>query len=328
VKVLSSLDIKYDKFDYESDYIESGQELIDKFEKTGKLFKDAEGRFVLDESGCNLEKEMREPMLVLTRSNGTGLYILRDLAYTLGKIKKSPDNVILLGEEQKLYFKQLATALNFINEPAPRVVHYSFVLIKTKEGNAKMSTRRGELVMLKDFFDEAVKKAGQEIKKRKSHGNAEDIAKAAIKYSMLRVDENKNIIFDWDEALNFEGESGPYLQYSYARANSILERLKKEKTDKISAKDKLALKNEEVALIKQIDFFKTAVHEASKQLAPHIIANYSFELAKKFNEFYSACPVIKAKGLQKSFRIDIVKAAIQVLENSLNLLGIPAIKKM
>jgi arginyl-tRNA synthetase len=145
---------------------------------------------------------------------------------------------------------------------------------------------------------------------------------------MLRVDENKNIVFDWDEALNFEGESGPYLQYSYARANSILEKIKKEKASKIKAKDKLVLKDEEIALIKQLDFFKTAVHDASKQLAPHIIANYTYDLAKKFNEFYSACPVIKAKGLQKSFRIDIVKATIQVLENSLNLLGIPAIKKM
>jgi len=268
-------------------------------------------------------------MLVLTRSDGTGLYALRDAAYTIEKLKKTDNNVLILGEEQKLYFKQLAIALNMINKLAPRAVHYSFVLIKTKEGKSKMSARRGEIVLLSDFIDEAVKKAKEEIAKRKSKGNAEDIAKAAIKYSMLRVDENKNIVFDWQEALNFEGESGPYLQYSCARANSILEKLKKEKkNNKIKAKDKLSLANEEIALIKQLAAFKSAVHEASKQLAPHIIANYSFELAKKFNEFYSACPVIKAKGLQKSFRIDIVKATIQVLGNSLNLLGIPAIKKM
>jgi len=330
VKVLSHLGIKYDKFDFESEYIKAGQDLIEDFDKTGKLFKDKDGRFVLDESGCELEKEMRAPMLVLTRSNGTGLYVLRDLAYNIEKLKKTQSNIIILGEEQKLYFKQLAIALDMINKLAPRVVHYSFVLIKTKEGKSKMSTRRGEVVMLKEFINEAIKKAKEEIAKRKSKGNAEEIAKAAIKYSMLKVDENKNIVFDWEEALNFEGESGPYLQYSVARANSILEKIKKEKKNnlKIKASDKLKLGKEEISLTKQLALFKNAVHEASKQLAPHIIATYSYELAKKFNEFYATCPVMNAKGLQKSFRIELVRATIPVLENSLNILGISPIKKM
>ncbi len=326
-RILSELDIRYDFFDYESDYLNKKlQAIIQKLKKSRKLFKDKTGRLILKQDGTGLEKEMRKPVLVLTRSDGTGLYALRDLAYTIDKLKRVKLNIIVLGEEHKLYFKQLSATLKLLGFNAPKVLHYSHVLIRTKVGKRRMSKRRGELVLLSDFIDEAVKKAKAAIKEKKSRGNARAIALAAVKYSILKTEQNKNVIFNWDEALNFEGNSGPYLQYAYARASSILKKLKKAKVAKADFKK---LKNEkEIELVKQLALFQSISADAASQLRSHLIANYTFRLAQLFNEFYSACPVIKAQPSLKEARIALVKAAKQVLGNSLRLLGIKALERM
>ncbi len=335
-KILSQLDIHYDFFDYESDYLNKKlRYIIQKLKKSGKLFKDESGRLVLNQASNGLEKEMKKPLLVLTRSDGTGLYALRDLAYTIDKLKRAKYNIIILGEEHKLYFKQLSAALKLLGFDAPKVLHYSHVLIKTKAGKRKMSKRRGELVLLSDFINEAVKKAKAAIKKRKSKGDAKAIALAAVKYSILKTEQNKNVLFNWDEALNFEGNSGPYLQYAYARASSILRKLEKERKIKKKIKEKTykadfkELKNKkEMELIKQLALFPTVVEYATLQLKPHLVANYIFRLSQLFSEFYSECPVIKAKASLKEARIALVKATRQVLGNSLCLLGIKALERM
>jgi len=317
--IFSELGIEFDYFDYESRYIETGKKILKELEQTGKLFQDKEKRTVLNQAGTNVENKMKSPVLVLTRSDRTGLYPLRDLAYTIDKGKKGK-NIIVLGEDQKLYFEQLKQALLLLKKPYPEVVHYSFVLI---QGGKKMSTRRGELVLLEDFLREAEKKAKQEITKRKTKGDAKKIAIGAIKYAMLRNENNKNITFNWDSALNFEGESGPYLQYSYARASSILRKAKKIKKTRIKITE---LKEQEIKLIKKLSKFPEQVMQAEKYLNPSILANYSFQLAQIFNEFYHSCPVINSE--QEEFRLELIQAFRITIRNSLSLLGIEVMEEM
>ncbi len=323
-ELFEELGIKFDKFDYESEYVGSfSKELLKKFEKTGKLFEDKEGRLVLNQANTPVAGKMKAPYFVLARSNGTGLYGLRDIAYTLDKMKKGK-NIIILGEDQKLYFEQIKEALKLLNSPYPEVVHYSFVLLQTDSGARKMSTRRGELVLLEEFLKESVKKAQDEIKKRKTKGDAKKIAVGAIKYAMLRNDNDKNIIFSWDNSLNFEGDSGPYLQYSYARASSII------KKSKLKGKSKNFeipnLTQHEISLIKKISEFPDIVEKASKQLNPSIIANYSFQLAQTFNEFYHSCKVLGDDC--EAFRLKLVNAFRTTIKNSLYLLGIEVMDEM
>ncbi len=320
-KILKEFGIEFDKFDYESSHIKSSPLLLKRFEKTGKLFKDENGRFILDESGFGLEEKMRSPMLVLARSNGTGLYVLRDLAYTIDKLKRCKQTFIVLGEDQKLYFEQLKIALNLLGESAPTPIHYSYVLIQDEDKIGKMSTRKGDVVLLEDFMSEARKKAEREIKKRKTSGDAKKIGYGAVKYTMLKNNSNKNIIFNWEQALNFEGNSGPYVQYAYARASSILAKASSSKSKALPAPNK-----NEISLLKKISDFPLVVEKAEAQLDPSIIAHYSFELAQKFNEFYHSSQVIGSK--EEYFRLKITKAFSQTLKNSLNLLGIEAIEKM
>lgn len=325
-KILENLDIKFDKFDYESEYIgEFSKELLSKFEKTGKLFEDEEKRIVLNQKNTSLITKMKSPYFVLARSNKTGLYGLRDIAYTIDKMKKGR-NIIVLGEDQKLYFEQIKEALNLLGEKAPEVVHYSFVLIQTEEGAKKMSTRRGELVLLEDFLKETTLRAQEEIKKRKTKGDAKKIAIAAIKYSMLRNDNDKNIIFSWDKSLNFEGDSGPYLQYSYARASSIIKKAKKQRKKELKFDIPEELEQEEIELVKQIEKFPSIIESAEKNLSPSIIAHYSFELSQAFNTFYHNCPVLKNK--EEAFRLKLVEAFRITLKNSLYLLGIEVMEEM
>jgi len=321
--IFSDMGIEFDYFDYESRYIESSKNILKELEKTGKLFKDDDGRLVLNQENTGLERSMKSPVLVLTRSDGTGLYPLRDLAYTIDKCKKGR-NILVLGEDQKLYFEQLKQALILLGKPYPEVVHYSFVLLK---GIGKMASRRGDVVLLSDFLAEAIEKAKQEISKRKTKGDAKKIAVGAVKYANLRNENNKNITFDWQQALSFEGDSGPYLQYSYARASSILRKAKKPRKTKRHSKITIkSLEEQEIKLVKKIAEFPENVERAARQLNPSLIANYSLQLAQAFNEFYHSCPVIGNK--QEQFRLGLVQAFTFSMKNSLYLLGIDVMEEM
>jgi len=347
-KILSRLGINFDFFDYESKYMK-GKKLkvvLEKLRKTHRLYEDEQGRLVFDLAGMGFEHKMRKPIFVLTRSDKTGLYALRDIAYTIDKLKRAEFNIIVLGEDQKLYFRQLSAILASIGYAAPRVLHYSFVLVLTKKGKKRMSTRKGELVLLEDFMKEAEKKAREEIEKRKSSGNAKAVAEAAIKYSLLKIDADKNVVFDMQEALSFEGDTGPYLQYTHARASSILRKAQKaqkarEQNEKESESKKNKLETAETAetetkeqsekeykVVKKLAVFPEILKTASLQLKPHIIAAYSHELAQAFNEFYHACPVLNAEKQTKELRLKIVQATKLVLAKSLELLGISAPEKM
>jgi|TARA_Y100000310_G_scaffold91835_2_gene89345 arginyl-tRNA synthetase len=323
-KILSELGIKYDKFDYESTYLWSKKtdETLKLLEKTGKFFFDKDNRFVLDEKGFELG--MKVPVLVLTRGDSTSLYPLRDIAYALD-IGKKGKNIVVLGEDQKLYNEQINAALKLLEKKPRKAVYYSFVLLE--EG--KMSTRKGNIVLLEDFMAEALKKAGGELKQRYKKIDtkaAKIIGYGSLKYAILKVSPEKNVIFNWQQALNFEGETAPYIQYAYARISSIIKKHKKAlpKTANFSLLDK----KEEIELIKKLSAFPQIAEKVSVELRPNIIANYAYELAKQFNEFYHIHNILKEKEEIKKARLLLAKSVQQTLKNSLNLLSIDILERM
>jgi arginyl-tRNA synthetase len=322
-KIFNELNIKYNYFDYESTYLfnKDCENILKDLAKTKKLFTDNENRQVLDLREYNLPKE--SSFFVLTRNDGTSLYGLRDLAYGIYKAKRAKDrNILILGEDQKLYFRQFKAALDLLNFKAPEIIHYSFVLLS--EG--KMSTREGNVVLLSDFMNEAVKKSQEELNKRKNKDKklAKIIGYGALKYSILKNSPEKNVIFDWDQALSFEGDSSPYIQYSHARAKSILKKVKLERKFNFN----LLNKKEEIALIKSLNNFPNVINKAFRDLKPNYIANYSYELAQSFNEFYHNCPVIKENKELRNTRLVLVLCFTYVIKTSLNLLGIESPEKM
>ncbi|MDP2906982.1 MAG: arginine--tRNA ligase [Nanoarchaeota archaeon] len=326
-ELLEELGIKFDFFDYESQYLWSKRtnELLEKLLKIPECFKDSDGRVVINQE--EFKNEMRSPYLVITRSDGTSLYALRDIAYTIDKMKKAPGrNILVLGEDQKLYFKQLSSALKLLGYKSPEAVHYSFVLLET----GKMSTRKGEVVLLSDFMNEAVSKAESEVKKRGNIKNVKQTAKmigyGALKYSILRVSPEKNVTFNWDVALSFEGETAPYIQYAHARCTSILKKAKIKMDKNIDFS--LLKTNEEQALIKEISSFPDVVLEATNLLKPHVIATYLYSLSKTFSEFYHVCPCIIDDKKLSNTRLSLVLSTKQVLKTGLSLLGVESPDRM
>lgn len=326
-EIFSELGIKYDVFKYESDYIWSGRtnEILEDLKITGKLEEDAEGRYVLNQEEYKLP--LKAPYLVLTRQDKTTLYPTRDIAYTIDKVKSgATKNVVVLGEDQKVYFKQVEAALNLLGYRAPIAVHYSFVLLP--EG--KMATRTGKVVLLEDLMKESLSVILKSMKERYESFDekyAKAIAYGANKYAFLKVGNDRNVVFDWNQALSFEGDTGPYLQYSYARINSILKKYGKDiplNVDVSVLKD-----NIEFELVKDLAAFQKIVEKSLDEYSPNILANYLYGISKKFSNFYNNCAVLNADGeeLVKA-RILLIYATKQVIKNGLGLLGIETVEYM
>jgi arginyl-tRNA synthetase len=273
---------------------------------------------------------------VLLRRDGTVLYSAKDLALAERKLKEYPklDHLVILsGDEQNLHFQQLFKTLELMKVKSKESFsHIGFGMVRLPEG--KMSSRTGQNILYSDFKKEVVDYAKDEIKKRfpklsmkEIEERALKISIAAIKFSMLRQGSAKSIIFSKEEALSFEGDTGPYIQYSYARASSILRKAKEEnKKADLKLKKGLIIEEKEALLIKKLAEFPAIVKNSYKNLAPSTLANYSLELAHSFSEFYHACPVINSEN--ESFRLSLVEAFRIVLKNSLYLLGIEVMDEM
>ncbi|HIH05270.1 TPA: arginine--tRNA ligase [Candidatus Woesearchaeota archaeon] len=321
--LFTGLGIHYDRYDYESEFLWNGKtdEALKKLEKTGKLFEDKEGRWVMNLEGYSLG--METPVLVMTRADKTSLYALRDVAYTMEKMREG-ENILVLGEDQKLYFGQIAAIMKELELPFPKVVHYSFVLLR----DGKMSTRQGNVVLLEDFMKECVKKANAEIEKRygkKDETAAKVIGYGALKYSILKVSPEKSVTFDLEQALSFEGDTGPYLQYSYARIASILRKHGKP----LGRHDASLLKEPlEISLVKLLSAYPDTVEKATHGLHPHLIAAFLYDLAQKFNEFYHQHDIIHADGKIREARLALAVAVQHVLKSGLSLLGIGVLERM
>jgi len=318
----------YDEFVFESKYIENGcvEKLLEKLRSLVESEQLSNGAYSIDLSEYGIPKEEGT---IFQRANGTSVYLTRDVCYHLEKLKRFDRSINVLGEDHKMEGEEILAILDLLEEKTDkhRIVFFSFVNLVGK----KMSTRAGETVPLDEVLDEGIEKALKEVNEKNPSLSAEEkkeIARAvgigAIKYYIVKTEPLKNITFEWEKALDFTGDTGPYLQYTYARASSIL---KKAKT--APAVDVSYLKErEEKDLIELLAKFPELVEQVGEQCKPYMVANYAYNLADKFNTFYHAHQVIQDnKEIEKS-RLALVKAVKIVLGNALDLIGIEAPDKM
>ena len=323
---LARIGVTFDTFFWESDAILNGsvQRVI---ERLMPLSREEDEAHYLDLTPFGLEGDAAKYFFV--RKDGTSLYTTRDIAYHLDKMGRCDVAINVLGEDQKLTFQRLKAAFQLMGiDWAPETVFYAFVSLP--EG--KMSTRKGRVVNLDDLVDEAVARAYEEVSRRREdlpearkREIAEFVGVGAVRYNIVRVQAEKRIVFKWEEALNFEGSSAPFLQYAHARACSIL--------DKAGARtqgdSRLLVHPQEQLLLRKIAKFPSEVREAATSRRVHAMATFAADLAAQFNQFYRDCPVLTAEtATLRAARLDLVAAFQVVLQNTLGALGLTAPREM
>ncbi len=343
-QTMKRVSVTYDSWDWESDFVWTPQvnEVMARLKTTPFIFNekgvlqfDADKvTTVLDLKGkLGLSANNEVPPLTLVRADGTTLYTTRDIAYTIWKFKHAEKVINVIGMEQSLAQLQLKLALYAMGycKEAENLVHFAYNLV-TLPGY-KMSSRRGHYITFDEVLDEAVSRAYEEVSKRSPMLSEEEkrnianfVGLGAVRYALVDVDSGKPVVFTWERVLNFETNSAPYVQYTHARACSILRKAAREPeaVDFGLLSEKL-----EKELILNLAGFADMFIEATEYLKPNMIADYTNALADKFNTFYNAYPVIKAGSQQLSdARIALTKAIQTVLKNALNLIGVTAPEKM
>ncbi|OYT36808.1 arginine--tRNA ligase [Candidatus Pacearchaeota archaeon ex4484_71] len=313
--------IKHDKIYYESKIFQKGKEIILGGVKKGVFEKKEDGSIFID-----LGKKLGEKILL--RSDGTSVYITQDIY--LAKLRFEEYNlenlIYVVGNEQEYHFEVLFKILEILGIGSKsKMKHLSYGMVNLPEG--RMKSREGTVVdaddLIKTVQDIAIKELEKRAKlsKKELRERSLAISLSAIKYLLLKIDAKKNMMFNPKESINFEGDTGPYIQYSYARASSILSKSKKSPSfvpKKLGEKEK--------ALVRKISDFPDIVEKSYHSLNPSIIASYAYSLAQLFNEFYHESPVIGSDS--EEFRIALVEGFKQVLGNALFLLGIDVLEEM
>ena len=319
-KTLADLHVSHDRFVWESDFVRNGDvgRVLDRIRYLPEYRRDE--TVWLDLAAHGFEKRY-----ILQRSDGTTVYAARDLAYHIWKARHSDRMIDVLGADHKLIGAQLQCTLRLMGEVPPYIVHFEFVSLP--EGS--MSTRAGKFVSADDLITEVEEKAREEVAKRRDDLGEEDrraiarsVAVAAIRYDTVKVSPEKAMVFDWRQALDFERQSGPYLQYAHARACSILEKAG------TFPESSGCTDPHEIALAKMIARFPAVIEQAADQMAPHLLASYAHRLADLFNTFYQHVPVLKSESPQRERRLTLVHGMQNTLKECLETLGIDALASM
>ncbi len=325
-KFYKEFDVNFDRFYFESEAEEPGKKIVQDMLKKG-LAEENEGAVII-----NLEKYDMGVYVLLTK-DGNALYSTKDLG--LAKLKekefKFDKSIHITGSEQILHFKQLFKTLGIIGSPmSKRSMHIPYGLVMLPEG--KMSSRAGTIVLFDELKEKLFNAAEKAIKERHKGLSSKEVDKrtrqiayAALKFSMINRENNKDIVFDWERALEFEGETGPYIQYVHARICSIIK-----KTGEFNGKfdSKLLKTSHEEKLISLLFDFPSVVSQAASSYKPHLVARYLIDLSQAFNEFYLYCPISKANESLKQARLGLVTALKEVVKTGLELLGIEAPEEM
>ena len=327
-ETLGNIGVTLDTYTWESRYIADGsaRKVVEDLKKSKYAGQEENGAWYLDLKDFGIHG--KNTKFTFTRADGTTLYTTRDLAYHLDKFTRADRVIDVLGEDQKLGSKQLCSALEILGcERLPEPMFYSFVSLP--EG--KMSTRKGVVVYLDDLIDEAVARAYEEVKSRRtdlSEDRMREIARiigiGAIRYNVIRVQPEKQFVFTWNEALNFDGNSGPFLQYSHARACSMI---RKADGFKRSVDASKLTDESEIKLAKVLAKFPDVITSAAEDRRVHLLPAYGHEVASAFNQFYAAVPVLSAKDCRDE-RITLVDCTRIVLRNVLRCLGMGAPEEM
>ncbi len=314
-QTLSRMGIEHDEFVWESEFVRNGyvDRVLSILDEKGVVEKD--GAWIVRLEG--IEKEV-----VLRRESGTSLYITRDLAYHYWKNENFERFVNVLGADHKLYASQLSGLLKLMGCKPPEVVFFEFVSLP--EGS--MSTRRGKFVSADELLDRVRQEAEKILEEREmeeveKEEIAEAVAIGAVRYDFVKVAPEKHMVFDWSKALDFERQTASYIQYSHARACSILRKAVESGMPDLEFKAELCTKEERnlVVLLSKLPYF---VYRVVNELRPNIFAEYLLSVASAFNDFYRLHPVLKAESELRMHRLAIVDATRIVLRNGLELLGI------
>ncbi len=322
-KIYDLLDVKFDSYAGESFYNDKMQPVVDELKKDG-LLVESEGAMVVKLDDYDM------PPCIILRSDGASLYATRDLAAAFYR-KKTYDFykcLYVVAYQQNLHFKQIFKVLELMGEPwAKDMVHVAYGMVSLEDG--AMSTRHGRVVLLEDVINKTIEKALEVIDAKNPYlENKEETAKivgtGAVIFGALAQNKIKDIVFSYDKVLNFDGETGPYVQYTVARCNSVIK-----KAGEIDAKGIVdTVTDDEFALAVQLESFPATVIAAAEKYEPSFITRYAVETAKAFNKFYLNCKVIGEDKERSSFRLKLTKATKTCLTSALALLGIKTPEKM
>jgi arginyl-tRNA synthetase len=337
------LGLSFDVFYYESETYRHGKRAIMEGVDRGILFRDEQGNtvFSLPEAEFGLNENGEPKKITLLRPDGTSLYMTQDVGTTLLKVAEHQleECIFVVGSEQNYHFQCLFTLLEALGHAwAKDCRHLSYGMVYLPEG--KMKSREGKVVDADDLITDMEDLAAREVRKRDPQGELTDdavtqrarkIASAAIKFYLLRVKPTQDIHFDPQESISFDGFTGPYCQYAYARISGILRKARERGFDtekEAGCFDNLG-EEEERVLAQLLIRFPEAVERAARELNPSFIANYIFNVAKCFNQFYNRHSVIHAqdRGLALS-RLHLTAAVARMIKTGLNLLNIEVMEQM
>lgn len=323
-EVYDTLGIKFDEWKGESFFEKDLAPLTKKLVKE-KIAVESEGALVvhLEEAGL--------PTALIRKSDGATLYLTRDIANLEYRVKEYGPELILyvVDNGQSLHFQQLFAIADMVGIKA-EAVHVKFGLVLS-EDMKRLSTREGRHISLTEVIDEAIKRAGDVVHEKQpdlSGTEQERIAKVigvgALKYNDLSQNRQSDIAFNWDKMLSLHGNSGPYLQYTYARLKSILR-----KADKVGDFDPTPLVDEaSLDIMLKLAMYPEVIRAVTENYFPHYLANYLYDLARAVNSYYEKEPVLKAEPALRDARLHLVTAAADVLRTGLGLLGIEVVEKM
>ncbi|MGB1313410.1 MAG: arginine--tRNA ligase [Bizionia paragorgiae] len=329
-----NLGVDFDCLYYESETYLLGKEFVDQGLKTGVFYRREDGSV-----WCDLTEDGLDEKIVL-RSDGTAVYMTQDIGTAIQRIKDYPDvggMVYTVGNEQDYHFSVLFLILKKLGfDWAKNLFHLSYGMVDLPSG--KMKSREGTVVDADDLVAEMSKTAGEiseELGKLEGYSQEEKnelystIGLGALKYYILKVDPKKRILFDPKESIDFQGNTGPFIQYTYARIQSILRKANLE-AQGIATDLDFELHDKEKALLKQLQVFPEVIQNAATQHSPALIANYTYDLVKDFNSFYQNVPIVLGNDDAQSqvFRVQLSNLVAQTIKNAFGLLGINVPERM
>lgn len=324
-RVYDLLGVEFDNFNgesFHSQFIGDALEAIDK----KNLLEESDGAMII-----NLDDENLPPVLI-KKSNGSSTYLTRDIATAMYR-KRTYDfykNVYVVASQQKLHFEQLRAVLKKMGfDWWNDCEHVSFGMVSMKDGS--MKTREGKVIFLEDVLNRAIDKTKSIIEERNPNlEDKEEVAKqvgvGAVIFQDLFNNRIKDYTFDWDQVLNFDGETGPYTQYTFARSCSILDKGEFELKD--NSKFDLLVDDTEIDIVKHLSKFEEVLLNATEKYEPSFLTRYTVELAKLFNKFYANCPINTVEDELKYQRLYLTYSVNKCLKLSLSLLGIEAPVRM
>jgi arginyl-tRNA synthetase len=324
-RVYEMLNIKFDSYAGESFYSDKMERVINELEEKN-LLKKSEGAEIVDLE----EYDMPSPLI--KKSDGSTLYITRDIAASIYRKEKYDfyKNIYVVASQQNLHFQQWIKIVELMGyDWAKDCIHVPFGMVSLEEGT--LSTRKGRVVFLEDVLTKAVEKTKEIIEERNPDlENKDEVAKkvgvGAVVFQELYNNRIKDYTFSWNKTLSFEGETGPYVQYTYARTCSIINKAKIDIDDKV---DYTLLKEDiEFEITKALYDFSNVIEDAMFKYEPFYITRYIVDLAQKYNRFYNKCPILKEEEELKKARLLITLGVNKVIKTGLNLLGIETPEKM